>query len=146
MSNAKEIKGQIQTLVAQITEKEKELEKLFDVELKNLFEATTNSVEGYTINKVHIYINNHNFNDGEATYFSFAHEDLTLCATEIETGKEVEIEGYGSDKSPNELKKIRKQFLDFFANFDAGDFYENKYSDSFEGIDYVFENGKLEIN
>jgi hypothetical protein len=70
-------------------------------------------------------VNNHEFNDGDATYFSLYYEDL-------------EIEGI-----PKEVcEKISK----FFGNFDVRDFHERMFGGKYENIEFCVENNKLVIH
>jgi hypothetical protein len=116
----KKIVQEIKDLNAKIADYKSELQTLFKQELTKLL-VEHKAVVGH----VRVYLNNHEFNDGDATYFGFNHEDLTVVF-EDELGNESEYDGYG--QATNEQKRIRKTFTDLFSHFDVDNFYETVFS------------------
>lgn len=81
--------------------------------LKNLKDSKIKSIS--------MYLNNHDFNDGEATYFSLYYDDLRLL-----TNRGREYDGYPKNK---ELDKVRDNCIEFFKQFDVDNFYEKIYGE-----------------
>jgi hypothetical protein len=146
MNNIKEIKNKINELQKQIESYEKELAAHFDTELETLFASKVNAIEGYTLDSINVGINNHEFNDGDATYFSLHYEDLRLVFTDS-IGEEVEIDGYSDHAIEDKAEKIREEIIELFELFDSGDFYESKFGDAYESIQFsLSKSGKLKID
>jgi hypothetical protein len=142
MNKITEIKNRIADLNTQITSAKKELTELFNIELPAFILSKVSAVEGYTLESVYIYINNHEFNDGDATYFSFNYDDMTVTFTDS-IGEEYEVESYA--KVNPELLKTRTDIIDFFSSFDANDFYELRFGESYERVKVKVSNGKVTI-
>lgn len=112
-----------------IKEQQNELAAVFESGLEELFKKYSN------VERIVISINNHEFNDGEATYFGLHYEDLTII---LKDGTEVPSFGENTEN-----EKIRKEFAMFFEEFDVEDFYEKLYSESYDCIEFSFKNGKV---
>lgn len=72
------------------------------------------------IKEIVISVNNHDFNDGDTTYFRFYHNDL-----------EVEFK---EEKNKDWSGAITAELKSFFKVFDYGDFYESLFSDAYESV------------
>jgi hypothetical protein len=138
--NTQNILDKIKEAQKIIKDSKKNLEVLFNEQLTELLKRY--AVGQDTLKSIDIYLNNHEFNDGEATYFGFNHEDLT-AVFEDELGNETEIDGYGNEKP--ELVRIREQFKALFSNFDVDGFYEDIFGQEFGTIRFrIDKNGKLQ--
>jgi hypothetical protein len=126
MSKLAEIKERMTTVNAQLAALKEELPSLFDTGLKELF------AKHPTVTGLSVRINNHEFNDGDATYFGFYYEDLTLEVN----GEEFEGDSY-SAKEESETEKIRQEFVKFFEDFDTNGFYEHRHSDEYESVSFA---------
>ena len=89
--NSLEIKNQIKFLQTQVDEFKGQLSTLFETELLSLMKENS-------IKSIKMMVNNHEFNDGDATYFSLYYEDLSFAT---EDGKS--YEAYEDENK--ELKK-----------------------------------------
>jgi len=127
------MKEKILQLQKEINSLLKEMESKFRETLKEYLKS--NSI----INSVRININNHEFNDGDATYFGLYYDDLV-----VEYGDEGEFSGYEKNVS-KEIKEAREGLVKLFEDFDVLDFYENIFGGYSESIRIKIENGKLEI-
>lgn len=115
-----EITNQITSLQKEIADRKKQVGPLFQKGLKELFKKHP------TVSDITISINNHEFNDGDATYFSFYYDDLSV---EYKAGREYDAEA--TDKADS---AIQKEFVKFFKQFDVDSFYEDLYSDEHESV------------
>lgn len=87
------------------------------------------------VDHLSVPLNNHEFNDGDATYFSFTWEDLTMVLNDDE-----EIDGYdGTD----EQKQLRQVFVDFFETFDDDALWERLFGDEYESVNFSLSDDKL---
>jgi hypothetical protein len=139
--NVKKINTTIKDLQKQIENAEKELAGYFDTEVEALFKETKDSVKGFTLERITIGVNNHEFNDGDPTHFSVYHEDATLVFSD-EIGEEYEINGY--QDANKQLDEIREKFTELFALFDTGNFYESKFGEAYGEITISYKN-KIKI-
>ncbi len=133
----KDIKKSIKDLQDEIDTKETKLERLFKEGLIQLLGAQKD------IKSVSCHLNNHEFNDGDQTYFSLNYDDLTLTSQNDE-----EYDGYYGDKPTDKQKEyglIAKSFVEFFKSFDIKSFYENMFGEYQERISFSLDGEKLEI-
>jgi chromosomal replication initiation ATPase DnaA len=127
MKNITQIKTEIIELNKQISALKSSLKDLFTKSLNDLLTENKGKVD-----KIKIGVNNHEFNDGDDTYFSIYYDDLTLYYSD-ELGNEYEVDGY--EKSKNvEASKLREAFVELFESFDVEDFYETVYGNEYEEI------------
>ncbi len=136
----KEIIAEIKELQNQISEKTKALEKIFKDGLTVLLSEYKSQIDSITI-----HINNHEFNDGDPTYFSLNYDDLTLNYQD-ELGNEYEYEPYNNDANNKALGLIHKTLVDFFKAFDTKDFYEGLFGDRYDSITFEVKDDKLKIS
>ncbi len=126
-----EITKEIKDLQEQIKNKITDLQSLFKDGLKDLLAANPD------IDNISCYINNHEFNDGDSTYFSFSYEEPVLT---LKDG--TEYDNY--DDIPNkEHDKVRKEFVTFCKQFDVDGFYESLFGEQYESIGFSLDKGKL---
>jgi len=126
MKTLNEIQTEIDQLNKQIETLNSSKKEIFQSEVNRLLEKHKGKVGSVTIG-----MNNHEFNDGNATYFSLYVEDLALNFTD-ELGNEYNYDSYPKKKIP-ELELIRDEFVKFFGLFDD-DFYESIYSGKYDEI------------
>lgn len=91
----KESLKKIEELKNQLNTVKSELQKEFKAELKKIF------VDNPTLDSIEMSLNNHEFNDGDATSFYIGYEDMNLMID----GEEVEREWDNATKEykPNPL-------------------------------------------
>ena len=126
MKTLNEIQTEIDQLIKQIETLNSSKKEIFQSEVNRLLEKHKGKVGSVTIG-----LNNHEFNDGNATYFSLYVEDLALNFTD-ELGNEYKYGSYPKKEIP-ELELIRDEFVKFFGLFDD-DFYESIYSGKYDKI------------
>lgn len=123
---------QIKELNSQIRTKKKELKDSFEIELLKLL------LENPELKNVTAYVNNHEFNDGDATNYSFYYDSLTL---NFKDGTEYD----DCSKKDSVKELIREKFVQFFGLFDVDNFYEFAYSDWYQDVAFSVKNDKLII-
>lgn len=110
-------------------QKIKELNKQIDDAFKALETEFKNGLlqlmKENNIKRFDVGINNHEFNDGDATYFGLDYEYL-----EIEDVPE----------------EVCEKISEFFDNFAIRNFYEEMFRDKYENIEFRVKNNKLVIN
>lgn len=136
--NIQEIKENIKQLNNEIQKKKEGLKDVFKDGLAVLLKK--HSAANKEFKEIRVGINNHEFNDGDPTYFGFNYEYLTLIFEDA-LGNETEIDEYSSTKKHEE---IIKEFVDFFASFDIDNFYEGIFGDKYESITFTLKNDKLQ--
>ena len=127
---AQEIKNSVKILESQIGSLNGDLTALFKTELLSLMKRDDVKV-------ISMGLNNHEFNDGDATNFSLYYEDLKL---EMNDGKV--CEPYEDENK--ELKPLRESFVKFFDSFQS--IFENEFSDGYESISFEVKGSKLKVN
>ena len=126
----------VKELKDKIESAKKELKGFFDSSIVQLFN------EHKTVKRLEIYLNNHEWSDGDQTSFYLSYDDLKLI-TEDELGNETETDGYGEETEENE--KIRDQFVDLFKSCDIDSFYEDNFNEESGTLEFSVKNGKLEV-
>jgi hypothetical protein len=116
MDTKDKIKETATKLRTELKELKVKLKQKYEAGLKELFRLHPDVVS------IRISINNHEFNDGDATYFSLHYDDLTLV---LKNGEEVE--------SYPKTKQVEK-FIDLFKSFDIENFYEDIYGEEYESV------------
>jgi hypothetical protein len=111
-----------------VINKVKQLQKDVDNAMKTLKESFNEELLKFMIeNKIDSFslgINNHEFNDGDRTYFSLYYEDLEI-----------------DDLTNEQNEKI----TNFFSLFDVDGFYENMFGDKYEAVTFSVKNNELTI-
>lgn len=123
----------LKNLQQEIVEKKKSLRPLFEDGLQELFAKYP------FVKSLRIGLNNHEFNDGDATHFSLYYEDMDVHFTD-----DVILGGYENEGEPTDAHKAaHKKFVKFFGEFDVDGFYETLYGDAYESIYFKSKDGKV---
>lgn len=124
----------LKSLQNEIIEKKKALRPLFEGGLLALFQKHP------IVKSLEVNVNNHEFNDGEATYFGFHYGDMTVNFSDG-----VVISPYDEDVgSPSkEHEAARDEFVKVFSEFNVDDFYETIYGDAYESLTFKVKRGKV---
>ncbi len=125
--NKAEIKNKVKELESQITSLNEDLSALFESELISLMKEKN-------VSHVEMGINNHEFNDGDATSFDLYYEDLSIS---LKDGRE--RESYGDENE--DLEPLRKELVDFFSEFQS--IFESKFGREYESIKFTVKRNKL---
>jgi len=122
----KESLKKIEELKNQLNTVKSELQKEFKAELKKIFVANP------TLDSIEMYLNNHEFNDGDATSFYIGYEDMNLTID----GEEVEREWDNATKEykPNPLLE---SLIELFG--DTQCIHEDLYGDEWEHLSITRE-------
>jgi hypothetical protein len=122
----KESLNKIEELKNQLNVVKSELQKEFKAELKKIF------VDNPTLNSIEMSLNNHEFNDGDATSFYIGYEDMNLMID----GEEVEREWDNATKEykPNPLLET---LIELFG--DTQCIHEDLYGDEWEHLSITRE-------
>lgn len=129
----------IETIKNKIEKNKNDLQIIFIEKLTELLKKC--SIQFPEFKNIKIHINNHEFNDGDPTYFSLYYTDLIIIMEDT-LGNETEFEKYNIEDK-KELQILRKEFVDFFQQFDFDNFYEILFEKFDENIYFSLENGKL---
>lgn len=123
----------LKQLQQEIAEKKKSLRPMFETGLAELFQKHP------LVKRLEISVNNHEFNDGEATYFGLYHDDMTVYFSDgIKLGSYNEEEG-----ATKQHVAVRDEFVKFFGEFDVDGFYETIYGDAYESLTFECRAGKV---
>lgn len=117
----KETLSKIQSLNEQVRAAKMELVTEFKSELKRIF------VENPTMESIEMYVNNHEFNDGDATSFYLGYEDLKI----VVNGEEIERE-YDSKNGGYKPNPVIESLIDLFG--DVHCIHEDLYGDECEHL------------
>jgi hypothetical protein len=122
----KESLKKIEELKNQLNTVKSELQKEFKAELKKIF------VDNPKLDSIEMYVNNHEFNDGDATSFYIGYEDLKI----VVEGEEVEREW---DNSTKEYKPnpVLESLINLFG--DTQCIHEDLYGDEWEHLSITRE-------
>jgi len=122
----KESLKKIEELKNQLTAVKSELQNEFKAELKKIFVANP------TLDSIEMYLNNHEFNDGDATSFYIGYEDMRL----VIEGEDVEREWDNATKEykPNPLLASLMQLFG-----DTQCIHEDLYGDEWEHLSITRE-------
>ena len=127
MRDINTIRQELSQLNLQIQNLRERTKVNFKSDLKDLLEEYKGKFD-----RLDISLNNHEFNDGDATYFGLHYEDMTLVYSD-ELGNEIEQSSYG-DKDNPDMESIRMKFVELFKAYDIADLYESLYGDDYESI------------
>lgn len=124
----------LKDLQKEIVEKKKSLRPMFETGLAELFQKHS------LVKSLELNVNNHEFNDGDATHFSLYYEDMTVNFSDG-----VVISPYDEDVgSPSKEHGVtRDEFVNFFNEFAVDDFYETLYGDAYESLTFECRAGKV---
>lgn len=104
----------------------------FQEELESLKREYRNKIK-----RIRISINNHEFNDGESTYFGFYYEDMTITFfDDNEDGRRLLTSD--EDELPENLKDVVNKLIKFFGDYDVEDLYERVYGGEYEEVEIDF--------
>jgi len=122
----KESLKKIEELKNQLNAVKSELQKEFKDELKKIF------VDNPTLDSIEMSLNNHEFNDGDATSFYIGYEDMNLMID----GEEVEREW---DNATKEYKPnpVLESLIELFG--DTQCIHEDMYGDEWEHLSITRE-------
>jgi len=122
----KESLKKIEELKNQLNTVKSELQNEFKAELKKIF------VDNPTLDSIEMYLNNHEFNDGDVTSFYIGYEDMNL----IIDGEEVEREW---DNNTKEYKPnpVLESLIELFG--DTQCIHEDLYGDEYEHLSITRE-------
>ena len=122
----KESLKKIEELKNQLNAVKSELQKEFKAELKKIFVANP------TLDSIEMSLNNHEFNDGDATSFYIGYEDLKI----VVEGEEVEREW---DNATKEYKPnpVLESLIELFG--DTQCIHEDLYGDEWEHLSITRE-------
>jgi hypothetical protein len=122
----KESLKKIEELKNQLNAVKSELQKEFKAELKKIF------VDNPTLDSIEMYVNNHEFNDGDVTSFYIGYEDLKI----VVEGEEVEHEW---DNKTKEYKPnpVIESLFELFG--DVHCIHEDLYGDEYEHLSITRE-------
>jgi hypothetical protein len=122
----KESLKKIEELKNQLNTVKSELQKEFKAELKKIF------VDNPTLDSIEMYLNNHEFNDGDATSFYIGYEDMNLMID----GEEVEREW---DNATKEYKPnpVLESLIELFGDVQC--IHEDLYGDEYEHLSITRE-------
>lgn len=121
----------LKQLQQEIIEKKKSLRPLFEDGLLELFKKHP------TVKSLEVSINNHEFNDGEATYFGVHYEYMTVHFSDG-----IELSSYDERVLPQH-EAARDEFVAAFSEFDVDGFYETLYGDAYESLTFKRRGGKV---
>lgn len=124
----------LKDLQKEILEKKKSLRPLFEDGLLALFQKHP------VVKSLEVSINNHEFNDGDATYFGFHYEDMTVNFSD---GVVISPHDENVGSPSKEHEAARDEFVKFFEEFDVDGFYETLYGDAYESLTFKCRGGKV---
>lgn len=121
--------NEIKELQRQIEEKKKSLRPLFESGLQEIFAKYPD------VTKIEVRVNNHEFNDGEETFFRLYYDDLDV---HFSNGSSIGgWDGESGDDVPSNGEAIADEFSDFFGQFDVDDFFEEVFGDEDSSIEFL---------
>jgi hypothetical protein len=127
MRDTNTIKSEIASLQNKIEALKADMKVTFKTDLKELIKKHKDKID-----RIVVGINNHEFNDGDQTYFGLHYEDMTLVYSD-ELGNEYEQSSYADVDKP-EMETIREEFIKLFSVYDVDGFYETLYGDDYEEV------------
>ena len=122
----KETLKKIAKLNDQLNEVKSELQKEFKAELKKIFVANPK------LDSVEMYLNNHEFNDGDATSFYIGYEDMRL----VIEGEDVEREWDNATKD-YKANQLLESLIELFGEVQC--IHEDMYGDEWEHLSITRE-------
>jgi restriction endonuclease S subunit len=99
----------------------KQLEQEFNSALKQMF------VDNPKLEQISMYVNNHEFNDGDATSFYIGWEDMTISVD----GEEIQREWDSKTKAYTE-NPLLDNLIELFGQ--VQDIHEDIYGDAYENL------------
>jgi hypothetical protein len=125
MRDTNTIKSEIDGLQNKIEDLKNGMKVAFKLDLQDLIEKHKDKIDA-----IRVGVNNHEFNDGDQTYFGLHYEDMTLVYSDSEGAATYT---YG-DSDNEEMESIREEFVKLFAAYDVDGFYESLYGDAYEEV------------
>jgi len=122
----KESLKKIEKLNEQLRAVKTELTNEFKAELKKIF------VDNPTLDSVEMYLNNHEFNDGDATSFYIGYEDLKI----VVEGEEVERD-WDSETKEYKSNPVIESLIQLFGDVQC--IHEDLYGDEWEHLSITRE-------
>jgi len=122
----KESLKKIEELENQLNTVKSELQKEFKAELKKIFVANP------TLDSIEMYLNNHEFNDGDVTSFYIGFEDLNLVVEGKEIAREYDRVNGGYKPNP-----LIESLIELFG--DVYYIHEDMYGDGYEHLSITRE-------
>lgn len=112
--------ARINELNNQLRDAKKALENEFWIELKNIFDNNPK------LESISMYVNNHEFNDGDATTFYLGYDDMTITVDDEEVGREWDskTKEYVSNPTLDSLIELFENTQDIHEDMFSGE-YEN---------------------
>jgi len=112
--------ARINELNNQLRDATKALENEFWIELKNIFDNNPK------LESISMYVNNHEFNDGDATTFYLGYDDMTITVDDEEVGREWDskTKEYVSNPTLDSLIELFENTQDIHEDMFSGE-YEN---------------------
>lgn len=117
----KETLSKIQSLNEQVRAAKMELVTEFKAELKKIF------IENPNLDGIEMYLNNHEFNDGDATSFYIGYEDLRVVINGEEVEREYDSENGGYNPNP-----IIESLINLFGDVQC--IHEDLYGEEYEHL------------
>ena len=99
----------------------KQLEQEFNSALKQVF------VDNPKLETISMYVNNHEFNDGNATSFYIGWEDMTITVD----GEEIQLE-WNSETKKYDANPLLENLIQLFGQ--VQDIHEDMYGDAYENL------------
>ena len=138
MKNIKEHKKRIEELQTKI-------EVVHSVAKEEFFSDLSEVMKKHGVDAIRMPVNNHEFNDGDATDFYVCYDGLSFSYKGQEEDDEM-IDPNESDMTA-EQEKIWQSLSDIFEEYNSLDgFFESFLSDSYESVDFsINKNGVVKI-
>lgn len=128
----KEIKIEVKKAQEIIKQCKTSMKTLFETEMIALFK------ENPTVENISMGVNNHEWNDGDATTFDIYYEDLSL-----EFKDDTTYDPCNEGDTDKDDEKIRESFVELMGLFDVESFYEQHYGEAYESFTLSVKNDKL---
>ena len=122
----KETLDEIQKLNNQLENVKFKLQTEFKAELKKIF------TDNPSLDSIEMYVNNHEFNDGDATTFYIGYEDLNL----VIDGENVERE-WDSKTKEHKPNPLLESIIQLFGDIQC--IHEDLYGDEYEHLSITRE-------
>jgi hypothetical protein len=144
LAEAAELKTKINTAKKQIEQLRAELGTLFDETLAEMLKENESITPGRVLKSIRLSVNNHEFNDGDATEFYLHYRDGVGISLIFDD--DAEVAECGEPKATEAESAFIYKLSNLFGSFDIDDFFEFKFSNSYERLIFGLDNtGKLKI-
>jgi hypothetical protein len=119
--NMKDTLNKIAKLNEQLNELTDQLKTEFNNALKQIF------IDNPSLERISMYVNNHEFNDGDATTFYIGWEDMTITVDGEEISREWDCKTNDYTKNP-----ILDNLIELFCQ--VQDLHEDIYGDAYQDL------------